>query len=249
MSTPQIVFRRKVVEPTRCIGEAWAMVKDQYWLFVGMCAVGLLIGGAVPLGILTGPMMCGLYMSFFATRRRQPFDFSTLFKGFDYFGPSLVATLLHMIPIMVIVVPAYLFFYVSMIVSMGVASQSSENAAPFAVFGVFGMFILMWIFIVLVIIFISIGFTFTYPLIVDRKLSGIDAIKWSFKGAMANFWRLLGMTLLTGLLGLGGIVLCYVGIFLVFPIIYGSIAIAYEKVFGLSEGDVAANLPPPPPSF
>jgi hypothetical protein len=35
----------------------------------------------------------------------------------------------------------------------------------------------------------------------------------------------------------------------VFPIIYGSIAIAYERVFGLSEDDVAMNLPPPPPSF
>jgi len=247
--TPQIVFRRNVVEPINCISAAWAMVKEQYWLFVGMCAVGLLIGGAVPLGILTGPMMCGLYMSFFNARRGRPIEFGTLFKGFDYFGPSLVATLLHIVPILVIVVPAYLFFYVSMIVSMSVAAQSGDNAAPAAFLGVFGMFILMWIAIVVVIIFISIGFSFTYPLIVDRKLSGLEAVKWSFKGAMANFWRLLGMSLLTGLLGLCGLVLCYVGIFLVFPIIYGSIAIAYEKVFGLSEDDLAVNLPPPPPSF
>jgi len=249
MSTPQIVFRRKVVEPTRCISDAWAMVKDQYWLFVGMCAVGLLIGGAVPLGILTGPMMCGLYMSFFAKRRRQPFEFSTLFKGFDYFGPSLVATLLHMVPILAIVIPAYLLFYVSMIVSMGVAAQSGDNAAPAAFMGVMGFFILFWVAMMIIIIFISIGFTFAYPLIVDRKLSGLDAIKWSFKAAMANFWRLLGMYLLTGLMAMGGLVLCYVGIFLVFPIMYGAIAIAYERVFGLSEGDVAMNLPPPPPSF
>ena len=225
------------------------MVKDQYWLFVGMCAVGLLIGGAVPLGILTGPMMCGLYMSFFAKRRRRPFEFSTLFKGFDYFGPSLVATLLHMVPILAIVIPAYLLFYVSMIVSMGVAAQSGDNAAPAAFMGVMGFFILFWVAMMIIIIFISIGFTFAYPLIVDRKLSGLDAIKWSFKAAMANFWRLLGMYLLTGLMAMGGLVLCYVGIFLVFPIMYGAIAIAYERVFGLSEGDVAMNLPPPPPSF
>jgi uncharacterized membrane protein len=249
MSTPQIVFRRKAVEPIACINAAWAMVKEHYWLFVGMCAVGLLIGGAVPLGILTGPMMCGLYISFFKTRRRQPFEFGTLFKGFDYFGPSLVATLLHMVPILVIVVPAYLFFYVSMVVSMGVAAQSGNEPNPAAFFGVMGFFALFWIVMMLVIIFISIGFTFTYPLIVDRKLSALDAIKWSFKAAMANFWRLLGMSLLTGLLGLAGLVLCYVGIFLVFPIIYGSIAIAYENVFGLSEDDTAAYLPPPPPSF
>src|ERR1044071_9417517 len=109
--TPEISFRRHVLEPTKCLNEAWAMVKDQYWLFVGMCVVGLLIGGAVPLGILTGPMMCGLYMSFFSKRRMQAFEFGTLFKGFDYFGSSLVSTLLHMLPILAIVIPAYLFFY------------------------------------------------------------------------------------------------------------------------------------------
>jgi len=225
------------------------MVKPQYWLFVGMCAVGLLIGAAVPLGILSGPMMCGLYISFFNARRRQPFEFSTLFKGFDYFGQSVVATLLHMVPIMVIVIPAYLLFYVGMIVSMGVSAQGGNEPNPAAFLGAMGMFMLMWVFVVIVVIFISIGFTFTYPLIVDRKLSAIEAIKWSFKAAMGNFWRLVLMSLLTGLLGLVGVVLCYVGIFLVFPIIYGSIAIAYETVFGLNEGDVAAVLPPPPPSF
>ena len=250
MSTPQIVYRRNVIEPIKCISAAWAMVKEQYWLFVGMCAVGLLIGSAVPMGIVTGPMMCGLYISFFKSRRRQPFEFATLFKGFDYFGPSLVATLLHVLPILAIVIPAYLFFYVGMVLSVSVAAQSGEEPNPAAFFGVFGMFILFWLVMIIVIIIISVGFTFAYPLIVDRKLSGLEAIKWSFKAAMGNFWRLLGMTLLTGLLGFGGLLLCYVGIFLVFPILYGSIAIAYEKVFGLSEeGDMIANLPPPPPTF
>jgi uncharacterized membrane protein len=251
MSTPQIIYRRNAVEPIRCISAAWAMVKEQYWLFVGMCAVGLLIGSAVPMGILTGPMMCGLYLCFFKSKRRQPFEFGTLFKGFDYFGPSLVATLLHVLPILAVVIPAYLFFYVGMVLSVSVAAQSgSDEPNPAAFFGVFGMFILFWFVMIILIIIISVGFTFAYPLIVDRKLSGLDAVKWSFKAAFANFWRLLGMTLLTGLLAIGGMLLCYVGVFLVFPILYGSIATAYEAVFGLSEeGEMVANLPPPPPSF
>jgi len=246
--TPEIAFRRNVLEPTRCINDAWAMVKDQYWLFVGMCAVGLLIGGAVPLGILTGPMMCGLYMSFFNKRRRLPIEFGTLFKGFDYFGPSLVATLLHLVPMIAIIVPAYLFFYISMIVSMGVAAQSNEPN-PAAAFGIIGGFMLLWVVVLILVALISIGFTFAYPLIVDRKLSGLDAVKWSFKAALGNFWRLLGMYILTGLISIGGLILCYVGMFLVFPIVYGAIAMAYEQVFGLTEGDIAPDLPPPPPSF
>ena len=55
-------------------------MKDQYWLFVGMCFIGVLIGGAVPLGILLGPMMCGLYLTFFKTRRGEPIEFGTMFQ-------------------------------------------------------------------------------------------------------------------------------------------------------------------------
>src|SRR6185295_8613446 len=88
--TPEISFKRKAVEPVQCIKNGWELVKDQYWLFVGMTFIAVLIGGAVPLGILLGPMMCGLYLTFFKKRRGEPIEFGTLFKGFDFFGPSLI---------------------------------------------------------------------------------------------------------------------------------------------------------------
>ena len=247
MSTPELVFQRNAVQPIECIKGAWELIKDQYWLFVGLATVAMLIGSAVPFGILLGPMMCGLHLTFFTRMRNEPFDLSLLFKGFDYFGQSLIATLLHVIPIVIIVVPAYLVFYVGFILS--IAAQGDEPN-PAAMLGVMGMFAIFWLVMIIIIVFVSIGFTFSYPLIVDRKLNAMDAIKWSFKAAMANFWRILVMTLLTGLLGFAGLLLCYVGAFLVFPIQYGAIAVAYEKVFGLSDPTrVVSNLPPPPPTF
>jgi Predicted integral membrane protein len=246
MTTPEILYRRNAVEPIQCIKAAWELVKDQYWLFVGMCLIGLMIGSAVPLGILLGPMMCGLFLTFFKRRRGELVEFGTLFKGFDYFGPSLIATLLHIIPILAIVIPAYFMFYVSLMVS--IAAQGNEPN-PAAMFGVLGMFGLFWVVMIFVIIIISIGFTFAYPLIVDRRLQGFDAVKLSFKAAMANFWRLLAMVILTSLMSIGGILLCYVGMFLVLPISYAAIASAYEQVFGLANITEASNLPPPPPTF
>ena len=246
--TPEIPFRRNAVEPVECIKGGWELIKNQYWLFVGMTLVGVLIGSAVPLGILLGPMMCGLYLAFFKTRRGEPIEFGMLFKGFDFFGPSLIATLLHILPIIAIIVPAYIFFYISMVVSM--VAQGGNDPNPAAMFGIMGGFILFWMFVLVVVIFISIGFTFSYPLIVDRKLQGFDAVKLSFKGAMANFWRLLGMSILSSLLTIVGLMLCYVGMFLVFPIVYAAVASAYEQVYGLAgPGDIHDNLPPPPPVF
>jgi uncharacterized membrane protein len=247
MSTPQPVYRRNAVEPIECINRAWALVKDQYWLFVGMVAIGVLIGSAIPLGILMGPMMCGLYLSFFKKRRGEAIELGTLFKGFDYFGPSVVATLLHVLPILAIVIPAYILFYVFFILTMTVQGNDPN---PGAMLGLMGMFTLFWIVMFFVIIVISIGFTFVYPLLVDRKMAAFDAIKLSFKAAMANFWRILLLMFLTGLLTIAGVVLCYVGMFLAFPITYGALAMAYEQVFGLAEpGDLAPNMPPPPPTF
>jgi hypothetical protein len=246
--TPEIPFRRNAVEPVQCIKGGWETIKNNYWLFVGMTLVAILIGSAVPLGILLGPMMCGLYLSLFKTRRGESIEFGTLFKGFDYFGQSVVAALLHTIPIIAIIIPAYLLFYVSMFVSMA-AAGSGDEPNPTAFIGVMVMFGLFWVVVMLVILVITIGFTFAYPLIVDRKLQGFEAVKLSFRAAFANFWRLLGMVLLTSLLSILGLMACYVGMIFVMPIGYAAIAKAYEQVFGLSDGMEVSNMPPPPPVF
>ena len=249
MTTSLIPFQRNAVEPVQCVKSAWAVVKDQYWLFVGMCLVGIMIGSAVPMGILLGPMMCGMYLAFFKKRRGEPIEFGTLFKGFDYFGPSVIATLLHMVPVLAIAIPAYFLFYVGLILSMA-AQTATDEPNPGAMLGMFVMFGIFWIVFFVIVLFISIGFTFSYPLIVDRKMQGFDAVKLSFKAAMANFWRLLGLTMLNALLSIAGILFCYVGAFLVIPVTYAAIATAYEQVFGLhNPNDVVSNLPPPPPVF
>jgi hypothetical protein len=239
-----IEFRRNAVEPMECLRAGWNLIKNQYWLFVGMTAVGVLIGSIVPLGILMGPMMCGLYLALLQTRRGQPIEFGTLFKGFDYFGDSVVATLIHMIPVVVIFVPSYLLFYVGLFVMMG---RQGGEPNPGAMLGFFGFFALFWLVMIVILIVVSVVFTFAYPLIVDRRLSGVEAVKLSVKAALANFWRLVGLLLMTGLMSFVGVLFCYVGAFLVMPLSFAAIATAYEQVFGL--GEFQPNLPPPPPTF
>lgn len=246
MSFPfnEISFNRRAVQPVECIKGGWELFRSQYWLFVGMTAVGIIIGSLVPLGILMGPMMCGIYIALFKARRGQPIEFGLLFKGFDFFGDAVVAALIHMVPILVIVLPAYVLFYVGMI---GLMAASNGRPDPGAIFGLLGMFAIFWFVILIAVIVLSVIFTFAYPLIVDRRLSGINAVKLSIRAGFANFWRLLGMLVLTGMLTFAGALFCYVGAFFVMPIGFAAIAVAYEQVFGL--GEVQPNVPPPPPLF
>jgi uncharacterized membrane protein len=244
---PPTSFQRNAVSPVECVKGGWNLIKGQYWLIFAMCLVGLMIGSAIPMGILVGPMMCGLFLTFFKIRRGEPFEFGTLFKGFDYFGPAVIATLLHVIPVMVIVIPAYFLFYVFFFVTMVAQGQNDPN--PVALLLIMVVFALFWIVVIAVLMVVSIGFMFVYPLIVDRRMQGFDAVKLSFKAAMANFWRLLGLVMLNFLLGIAGFLLCVVGVYFLIPIGYAASAIAYEQVFGLGNPNDFTNAPPPPPVF
>jgi uncharacterized membrane protein len=241
---PDISFQRKAVEPVECFKAGWALAKSQYWLLFGISAVGILIASVVPLGILMGPMMCGIYLAYFQLLRGQPIEFGTLFKGFDYFGQSLIATLIHVLPILVVFVPAYIIFYASLILLIQTQGNNPDPAVMMGFLGVTGVF---WLLLIIFIMVVSILFTFAYPLIVDRGLTGIDAVKLSVRAALGNFWRLLGLFLLNGLLGLIGVLFCYVGVLFVLPISFGALAVVYERVFGL--GTPVSNVPPPPPTF
>jgi hypothetical protein len=244
--SPATPFKRGVVEPMYCLKTGWGLVKDQYWLFVGMAFVTYFLGGMVPFGIVLGPMICGIYMALFRRRRGEFVEFGILFKGFDYFGESVVATLIHYVPMVIVIIPFYIVLYGGMFLIL--PRQGGGDPDPSSLFAWIAVLIVLGLVLMVFIILISILFMFSYPLIVDRKMPGIEAAKLSAKAAIANFWSLLGLLLLNGLIIFGGLLLCYVGILLALPVSFAAIAVAYEQVFGLGEGQ-GPNLPPPPPTF
>ena len=243
--SPATAFRRGVVQPVFCLKSGWSLVRDQYWLFVGMSAVAIILGSLVPFGILFGPMMCGIYIALFQRRRDLTVEFGALFKGFDFFGESIVATLIHYVPIVIIIIPFYIVLYGGLFLIM---PRQGGEPDPSTLFGFFAVLIVFGLIMMVLIVLLSVVFTFSYPLIIDRKMSGLDAVKLSAKAALANFWPLLGLLLLNGLIGFAGVLLCYVGVFLALPLTFAAIAVAYEQVFGLGEVQ-GPILPPMPPSF
>lgn len=232
-------FNRGAVRPMECLREGWALIKEQYWLFLGMSVVAVLVGSAVPLGILMGPMMCGLDLAFFRRQRGEPVTFDLLFKGFDYFKESVIATLIQVVPVLLILLPTYVISAAIFLTTF----KPGRRGAPPDLFPFFAFMIAVFLVIMAVSIAIGVFFAFTFPLIVDRRLSGVDAIKTSVRAAIGNLGGVLGLMLLLMLLSGVGVLFCYVGALLVLPINFAAWTIAYRQVFSLSsEG------PPPPPS-
>ncbi|SRR6266498_5201117 len=240
--TPDTSFNHGVVAPFECLNAGWAAIKDRFWLFVGITLVATLIGGAIPV-VLIGPMMCGLYMCLLAKMRGEPIEFGLLFKGFDYFVPGLVAAAIQTVPVMVLVMAGDLIFVAFTFTVM----PHGRGEAPPLIFWL-GLTIFV-IFAVIVSMTIHVIFVFAYPLIVDRKLSGLEAIKTSYRAALKNLGGIVGLVLLNIGLGIVGVLFCFVGVYFVLPVTFAAYAAAYRQVFPDSPMNFASPPPPPPANW
>ena len=232
-------FRAGAVAPVECLKEGWATIKDRYWLFLGLALVAMLIGGAVPI-VLIGPMMCGLYLCLLAKMRGEPVEFDKLFKGFDYFVPGLVAAAIQTVPIFIVLVPSYVIFFAFTFATLPRDSYERSQGPPPLFFVGLTIFVTV---ILLLSLAIHVLFLFAYPLIVDRQLSGWEAIKTSARASMKNLGGILGLVLLNFGLGILGAICCYVGLIFVIPVSFASYAVAYRQVFP----DMPRTFPAPPP--
>jgi uncharacterized membrane protein len=179
------------------------------------------------MGILMGPMFCGIYLCYGQRASGRPVAFELLFKGFDFFVESLIATLIMVGVAMLVMIPLGIIFVV---VFVGLMAATEGEGAP-------AMILLMPLFYLVVIlttILVSLPFLFVYPLIAERGLKAVPAIKTSFRGVMANLVGLVMLVLLYTLISLIGGCLCYVPAILFLPLSFGGIFLAYREVFPLA---------------
>ena len=244
MDAIQSEFRTGVIKPVECIKEGWALIKDQYWLFFGISVVGMLVGSAFAI-VLMGPMMVGIFLCLLQKQQKQPVDFGMLFKGFDLFVPGLIVTVLKMIPMIILMVPYYIFVVATMIGTMPRERNPTPEDSQLFVFSFVGLELGFFACILIVSIIVEIFFMLAYPLIADRRMSGLDAVKLSFRAAKANFGGIVGLLLLNGLFGFVGFLCCFVGVYFYLPVAFASHAIAYRRIFAATPSPFPS--PPPPP--
>jgi hypothetical protein len=239
-------FNRRAIKPVECLKQGWGLIKDQYWLFFGIVIVGIMIGSMVPFGILFGPMLSGIYLCFFNKMSGRPVAFEHLFKGFDYFLQSAIAIVIQVIPIMALMILVYIPLIVMPIV-LAPSSGRRGEPDPAIFFTMFGTFFAAFFLAMILANLISLLFIFSIPLIVERNLTAIEALKTSAKAVIGNLGGMIGLLFLNTLLSFAGVLACYFGAFFIVPISFASYAVAYRKVFPVWNN--AMNYPPPPQNW
>ena len=229
-------FRTGVINPIECVKEGFERIKQDYWLLFAILLVGAIIGG-VTMYILGGAMFCGIFYAYIKAIDGKRVVFDDLWKGMEFFGPGLVVVLFMVVP----AIGYYIFAYITIVAAVFGGAQAGEA-------GLVGALVIVGI-IDLAVLIAMVSFhtllTFALPLIVDRRLGAIDAMKTSARAVWANLGGVAGLIVVNIGLGILGYLALCVGIYFVIPIIIAGNVAAYRRVF--PSLDSRPNMAPPPP--
>ena len=215
-------FQVKVIRPVECFKEGWELIKADYFLLFAITLLGAMIGG-ISLYILIGAMVCGIYGCYLRKIDGKPVSLDDLWKGFAYFVPSLLVTILIVVPLIVMVG----ILYFPLIAAMVLGSKLSPDELLSLFLGSLAIDIIVSI----VMVCFHTLLLFSFLLIVDRKLSGFQAVLTSAKAVWGNLGGVAGIFGVGFVLALIGAMACGVGIYFVIPIIFAGYTVAYRKIF------------------
>lgn len=225
------------IRPIECFKEGWELIKSDYWMMFAIALVGFLLGG-VTLYILFGAMACGIFICFLQKIDTGTVSFDNLWKGFNYFKPSFIVLLAIVVPTIIVYVLIYAPFI--MAAAMGQKLSESEMMGMLA-----GAFAIDAVVILLMVCFHTL-LMFSFLLIVDKNISGMQAMKLSAKAV----WKNLGGV--AGFIGVYCVIIfaasfltCGIGVYFILPIITAAFTVVYRKVFPALK---QTNFEPPPPN-
>lgn len=237
-----IQFNKGVVRPMECFREGWELIKDRYWLFFAITAIGFIIASIVPFCIILGAMMCGIYYPLIEKSEGRNVEFAQLFKGFDKFLPSLIATLPWAIPLQI----GFIVAYVPIVIGQVMLESGKSNPESALTFVMIGLGILMVI--MLIWIFFHPFLMFTYQIIIEHQISGWEGFKLGVRAVWGNLGGVVGLLVINVLAYSVGVLLCGVGAYFVLPLIFANTFVAYRKVFP-KVNQSNFGVPPPPSAF
>ncbi|MGH9948469.1 MAG: hypothetical protein ACRD6X_14925 [Pyrinomonadaceae bacterium] len=219
-------FNSGVIKPFECVSEAWGLIKKDYWLLFGISLVGGLLAGAT-MYVLFGAMICGIFGVYLKRIDGGEVKFEDLWLGMKYIVPSIPVVILFVVPLVIYFVVVFITLYSPLIA----AAIMGEHGDPTIIIGTFAVAIVIDIIVAILMTIVHSFIIFAFPLMVDRNLGGMDAIKLSARAVMKNMGGIGGMIVVNfGIVLLGQMAFC-IGIYFVIPIITASNLVAYRKVF------------------
>jgi uncharacterized membrane protein len=233
-------FRTGVIKPIECVKEAWEIIKPDYWLLMAIFIVGALVG-AISLYILIGAMVCGIMYCYLRRIDGLPVTFDDLWRGFKFFWPSLPVTILVFVPAVLWAVVLVSTIYLPIIMS----AMMGERLANDELMATLGGALAVDLVVALIMVCFHTLLTFSFPLVVDRGLTGLKPAVVSAKAVLKNLKGIGGLIGVNFVLAVAGELACGIGIYFAIPLVMATSLVAYRKVFPIISSSPHLNPPPP----
>ncbi len=214
------------IKPIEIYKEAWALIKDDYWMILLIVFVGMIVANVIPL-IVIGPMMCGILYVLIRRIDGHPLVFEELFEGLKVFLPAFLVGLVLAVPAFILIGLIY-----APVIGIMLAGGRMDNDELMAFFGV--TIVVELIFAVFMVCLHTL-LMFAFPLIIDRKVSAIQAIKMSASAVWQNLSGIAGLYAVGFVVSLAGMMVFCIGLYLVLPLMLMSTAVAYRRLFPANE--------------
>ncbi|GAB2905078.1 hypothetical protein GCM10027046_38540 [Uliginosibacterium flavum] len=214
------------------IGSAWEMFKQSPGTWIGLFLVFMLIYmvcAIIPLVnmvtvVLMPLLMGGVMIACERQRESGELALGDLFGGFqEHLGPLCIQGLLTMAFSMAVFIP------IAIIGGIGVAIFAATGTG-FGAAAIVGIVLLVLLALVAMLMLYA-AMWFAPALIVLQGLTPFEAMKASFAGCMKNLVPGLIFFILSFLLMILGSIPLFLGLLVVFPLLYASIYTAYRDIF------------------
>lgn len=236
---PELFERDYDLDVGGCISKGWNLLQNNLGLLIGAILVYLVSQiifsalGMIPyIGwifsllnlLVVAPLMGGLFYITLQAIRSQRTSVGDVFEGFrrafmqlclGYIVPAIF-TALCFIPVAIVGV---------IVLLPTLASKQPPEI------GMIMMLVGVGLVCLIPAMILSVNWMFTLPLVVDKGLNFWTAMRTSWKKVTQHWWQIFALLLLVGLVNLGGLILCCVGLIFTIPLGIAATMYAYETIF------------------
>jgi MFS family permease len=206
--------------------------------------IGPLIGG-----LIASVILAGFYFFSFKLMRGQEPEFGDFFLGFknNHLWPIVLVNLFIGLLVGFISLLSFAFIVLGFYRPLANLLDRFREQSPAAASeipalpelpipeGITTIFLVLGLLLLIPVTYLSVCYIFAPLLVIDRRLGAWQAMETSRKLVNKNWFLWWVFTILQGLIVVGGICACYIGVIFAMPVVACSTAAAYEHIVGLSQ--------------
>jgi len=235
------VISDQPLDVSLALSSGWALFKLHMGIMVGaggiyfgiLLAAGM-VGAVIPFAniFVQGPLTGGLIILTLNLSRYNQADISDIFLGFKNYGWLLLVTLVQGAVVVAAIVPGVIVMLLGGLLPLMQAQQAGERPE----FGGTTIALISVGFLLLLVLgMIAAIFTyFWYFLVADKRGEFGEALAAGYRAGKMNFWSILGLSILIGLVVLVSVIPCGIGLIFSIPWSFAVMAKAYEQIFSSS---------------